>query len=285
MNNVKNLFIYPIKSCAGIAVQEATLTPMGLMSAGIHDREWMVVDMDGEAMTQREFPRMAVIIPRLQDAMLVLSAPDMPPLFLSTAPTGMAKSTRRRVHIWDDQLEAWDCGEQAAQWFSEVIGTPCRLMRFAPDTPRFANTKWTAGVAAPTYFSDAFPMLVIGDGSLNDLNQKLIAQGRAALPMNRFRPNIVIGALPAFEEDFAESYTLDAGSIVLKPAKPCVRCQMPSVDQATGVIGPDPHDILCTYRANPALDGGITFGMNAILLEGAGSAVRVGQEIEVNLAF
>lgn len=279
------LNLYPIKSCAGITLQQATLTPMGLMSANIHDREWMVVDADGEAITQREFPRMALISPQIQDAMLILSAPDMSPLALPLARTDMPVASRICVQVWDDQLDACDCGNQAAQWFTKVIGTSCRLVRFAPDAQRFASTKWTAGLAVPTLFSDAFPMLVIGDGSLADLNQKLIAQGRTALPMNRFRPNIVIGELPAFEEDFAESYTLNTGSIVLQPAKPCVRCTVPSVDQTTGTLGADPIDVLCTYRANPKLDDGITFGMNAILLEGAGSVIRVSQQIEVNLAF
>jgi hypothetical protein len=124
---------------------------------------------------------------------------------------------------------------------------------------------------------------VIGAGSLADLNEKLIAQGRAGLPMNRFRPNLVFGDLAAYEEDFAESYKL--GDATLKPVKPCPRCPIPSIDQATGEIGPDPLDILRTYRVNPKVDDGITFGMNAILLSGAGQLVRVGQQVDVNLAF
>lgn len=320
---LSELHLYPIKSCAGIALQEATLTPMGLMSAGIYDRQWMVVDVDGEAMTQREFPLMALIVPCIvvsarntnadaeidRDVTLVLSAPDMSPLSLPLARADGATATCASVQIWDDQVDACDCGDAAAQWFSAVIGRPCRLVRFASDAERYASTKWTDGLAVPTHFSDAFPLLIIGDGSLEDLNQKLIAQGRAALSMNRFRPNIVIGDLPAFEEDFAESYTLDASvstnvntvtnrnkiadkntdvsakKIILKSAKPCVRCTMPSVDQTTGICGPDPIDILCTYRANPKVDDGICFGMNAIVLEGAGCVVRVGQTVEVNLAF
>jgi uncharacterized protein YcbX len=101
--------------------------------------------------------------------------------------------------------------------------------------------------------------------------------------MNRFRPNIVIGGVEAFEEDYAASLTM--GAAVLKPVKPCPRCPIPSVDQATGEIGPDPLDILRTYRANPKVDGGITFGMNAILLEGEGQVLRVGQEVQVSIQF
>jgi uncharacterized protein YcbX len=289
MPTLTELNLYPIKSCAGIALQEATLTPMGLMSYGIHDREWMVVDADGEAMTQREFPRMALVVPHVEGNALVLSAPDMPQLRLPLARENEANAQRVTVQIWDDQLDAGDCGDATAQWFSAVIGTPCRLVRFAAGVQRLASAKWTDGLAVPTHFADAFPMLVIGSGSLDDLNDKLRAHGRDALPMNRFRPNIVIGDLPAFEEDFAETCSLESSTgkdkIVLKPVKPCARCPMPSVDQSTGTFGPDPMDILRSYRANPKVDGGITFGMNAILLEGAGNIVRVGQAVEVNLAF
>jgi uncharacterized protein YcbX len=101
--------------------------------------------------------------------------------------------------------------------------------------------------------------------------------------MDRFRPNIVVNGIEAFEEDYAGS--IGIGGAILKPVKPCPRCPIPSVDQATGQVGPDPLDILRSYRANPKVDGGITFGMNAILMEGEGRILRVGQEVEVKLAF
>ena len=126
-------------------------------------------------------------------------------------------------------------------------------------------------------------MLVIGIGSLNDLNEKLLAQGRSALPMNRFRPNLVFSDIPPFEEDFANEYKI--GDASLKPVKPSPRCPIPSIDQASGEFGPDPLDILQTYRTNPKLDGRITFGMNTILLSGEGQVIRVGQNVEVELDF
>jgi uncharacterized protein YcbX len=138
-------------------------------------------------------------------------------------------------------------------------------------------------VAAPTLFSDGYPILVASTGSLQDLNDKLRAQGREAIPMNRFRPNLVIDGIEAFEEDYAETYR--AGGLLLKPVKPCPRCPMPSIDQSTGEFGPDPMDILQTYRAKPEVDGAVCFGMNSIVLEGDGVQVEVGQEIEVELAF
>ena len=143
--------------------------------------------------------------------------------------------------------------------------------------------KWTGGIEAPTLFADGYPMLVISEASLQDLNEKLQAQGRTPLPMNRFRPNIVITGIGAFEEDYAEA--LRIGAAKLKPVKPCPRCPIPSIDQATGEIGPDPLDILRTYRVNPKVDGGITFGMNAILIAGECEVLRVGQAVEVDLAF
>lgn len=277
------LHLYPIKSCAGISLREATLTPAGLMSEHIYDREWMLVDANGLALTQREYPNMALITPRIKADTLELRAPGMLRLEVPLGLPDPEDEKIIRVQVWDDQLDAYDCDDTTALWFSNALGVTCRLVRFHPDAKRLASTTWTAGVEVPTLFSDGFPMLVIGAGSLADLNEKLIAQGRAALPMNRFRPNLVFGDLAAYEEDFAESYKL--GDATLKPVKPCPRCPIPSIDQATGEIGPDPLDILRTYRVNPKVDDGITFGMNAILLNGAGQLVRVGQQVDVNLAF
>lgn len=277
------LNLYPVKSCAGIALREATLTPAGLMVDHIYDREWMVVDVRGEFMTQREHPKMALIVPRIKADTLELRAPGMLRLEVPLDLPGPAHERRLRVKVWNDTVEAYDCDETTAAWFSSFLGTPCRLVRFHAQARRIANTAWTGGVEVPTLFCDGYPMLVISQASLDDLNGRLQAQGRAALPMNRFRPNIVIGGVEAFEEDYAESIAV--GGAVLKPVKPCPRCPIPSIDQATGEFGPDPLDILQTYRANPKVDGAISFGMNAILLEGEGRLLRVGQEIDLRLAF
>jgi uncharacterized protein YcbX len=226
---------------------------------------------------------MALIVPLLQADAMTVHAPDMPPLEIATAALPAGSLPTMTVQIWDDSVTAHDCGGQAADWFSRVIGLPCRLVRFDPACKRLASKKWTGDSDAPTRFSDGFPMLLISQESLGDLNRKLQAQGRAALPMNRFRPNIVIDGVAAFEEDFLA--TIRAGAACLQPVKPCARCPVPSIDQATAEHGPDPMDILMTYRANPRVDGGVTFGINTILLEGDGEILRTGQEIEVELAF
>jgi uncharacterized protein YcbX len=277
------LTLYPIKSCAGIGLQEATLTSAGLMSRHIYDREWMLVDADGEALTQREFPKMALIVPRLKGEVLEVRAPGMLPLEIPLDLPHPDDARLLRVRVGEDEVEAYDCDQTSAAWFSNAVGTPCRLARFHPDAERLSNMKWTGGAKVPNFFSDGFPMLVIGTGSLQDLNEKLVAHGRTALPMNRFRPNIVFDDIAAFEEEYAERYRI--GEAVLKPVKPCPRCPMPSIDQATGEFGPDPLDILQTYRANERVGGRVSFGINTILLQGEGQVLRIGQPVEVVLAF
>ena len=283
MPTLTELNLYPIKSCAGIALREATLTAAGLMSEHIYDREWMVVDANGVFMTQREHPKMALITPRIKAETLELRAPGMLRLEIPLGLPDPDDAPALDVRVWNDTVKAFDCDETTAAWFTGFLGVPCRLVRFHANAKRIANADWTGGIEAPTLFSDGYPVLVISQASLADLNEKLVAQGRDALPMNRFRPSLVIDGVGAFEEDYAASLAI--GNATLKPVKPCARCPIPSIDQATGTIGPDPLDILQSYRANPKLDGGITFGMNAILLNGDGELLRVGQEVDVQLAF
>jgi uncharacterized protein YcbX len=191
--------------------------------------------------------------------------------------------------VWDDSVRAYDCDDVTATWFSNAIGVPCRLVRFHPDVVRATSTEWTNGtdgtngIAAATMFADGYPVLIAGSASLDDVNDKLRAAGREALPMNRFRPNLVIGDIGAFEEDYAAF--LQFGATVLTPVKPCSRCPIPSVDQATGVPGPDPLDVMHGYRAKPELDGAICFGMNAIVTDGGDERIVVGQDIGFELAF
>ncbi|MYM21239.1 MOSC domain-containing protein [Duganella sp. FT135W] len=275
--------LYPIKSCAGLSLEEATLTPLGLMTAQIYDREWMVVDENGICLTQREHPRMALIKPTLKGTTLEVQAPGMLRLEIPLGLPDPATAPTLNTQVWDDAVLAYDCDALTAEWFTKAIGVPCRLARFHANAERPVSTKWTDGVQATTMFSDGYPVLVAGTASLDDLNQKLLAAGRQAIPMNRFRPNLVIDGIEAFEEDYAETFQI--GDAVLKPVKPCPRCPMPSIDQATGEFGPDPLDIMQSYRAKPEVEGALCFGMNSILISGEDQRVRVGQEIEVSLAF
>lgn len=284
MPTLTELTIYPIKSCAGISLQEAVITETGLVSrlvSGLlHDREWMVVDAQGQFVSQRMQPRMAVIIPHVDGNVMILRAPKMLPLEIPLALPESDNTPSVEVRVWRDTVKAYDCGDHAADWLSKVVGAGCRLVRFHPQASRIANTKWTGGVEAPNMFSDSYPFLVISQASLDDLNEKLQAAGRDVLPMNRFRPNIVIGDVSAFEEDNSELILAD--KITLQLVRPCQRCPVPSIDQVTGLVGPDPQDILKTYRTSEAMRGAITFGMHAILREGSGEMLRVGQRIEMS---
>jgi uncharacterized protein YcbX len=281
MATLTQLLLYPIKSCAGMAVESATLLESGLEAQGVHDREWMVATEDGLFLTQREFPRMALIKPRPDGDRLRVSAPGMDALNLALAWDADARPAD--VIVWDDRVAAADCGDAAAAWFTQAVGTVCRLVRFRRDVVRPTSVKWTGGVAARTRFADGYPFLLIGQASLDDLNERLAGAGRAALPMDRFRPNLVVAGIEAFEEDFLEALHTD--DCAIRPVKPCGRCPIPSIDQDTGIPGPDPLDILQTYRAIERMEGAVCIGMNCIVVRGAGTVLRVGQELDAELAF
>jgi uncharacterized protein YcbX len=285
MPTLTHLLVYPIKSCGGIAVREATLLESGLSSQGVHDREWMLVTEDGRFLSQREHPRMALIRPLPEGGNLRVKAPGMGDLLLPLTWSDVPETSLRTVQIWDDTVRAADCGNVAADWFTQAIGVrePIRLVRFHHDVVRPTSVKWTGGMPSQTRFADGYPLLLIGQSSLDDLNGRLRAAGRSTLPMDRFRPNLVVDGLEAFEEDYLAS--LSTGSAEIRPVKPCARCPIPSIDQATGIPGPDPMDILQTYRANPRMDGAVCMGMNCIVSAGAGSLLRVGQELAAELAF
>ncbi|MBK1890090.1 MOSC N-terminal beta barrel domain-containing protein [Undibacterium sp. 14-3-2] len=282
MPSISELTMYPIKSCAGITLTEAVMTASGLSYAGVFDREWMLVDGSGLFLTQREYPRMACLRITIAGDTLRVDTDTMATLSISLKAN--ANAQKITVQIWETEVIADDAGEEAAIWFSQALGTRCRLVRFSPQAQRYANTKWTGDTLAPTRFADGYPLLLIAQASLEDLNRRAIAQGRQAVPMNRFRPNIVIDGVEAFEEDYAASYLLQNG-VQLRPVKPCPRCPIPAVDQLTGEVGASPVDILQSYRANPIVDGEITFGMNVILEQGAGLVLRIGDEVEMPIAF
>lgn len=276
---ITRLFVYPIKSCAGIEVTDAVLLDTGLE----FDRAWMVVDESGEFVSQRELPRMALIQTRLRHSDLVLRAPGM--LALHIALDSVEEPVK--VRVWDDEVKAYDMGAVAAQWFSDFLGQKLRLARFDPDYRRLSSLKWTQGVEAPNQFSDGFPVLVASEASLEGLNARLAAGGQAPVGMERFRPNIVLGGVEAHDEDrLAQLHiTTDTGEVALRPVKPCARCTIPDVDPATAATGTAVADTLQAYRSDPKLNGAVTFGMNAIVLQGAEQVLRVGQAVSANYAF
>lgn len=276
---VSQLYVHPIKSCGGIAVSDTLLIETGPE----FDRAWMVVDEHGEMLTQRELPRMALIQPRLKHDDMVLRAPGM--LALHVALDRVEAATRTKV--WDDEVQAYDMGALAAQWFSDFLGRKARLLRFDPEHKRLSSKKWTGEVDAENAFADAFPLLVTSTASLADLNRRLAERGAAPVGMERFRPNVVLDGLQAFDEDHIDELVLagDDGPVRLKLVKPCARCTIPDVDPATAATGHEVGDTLAGYRADARVDGGITFGMNAIVLEGFERSLRVGQPATGTLNF
>lgn len=273
------LFVHPIKSCAAVAVSEALLIETGLEL----DRAWMVVDEHGEMLTQRELPRMALIEPTLRRSDMVLRAPGMLALHVlldtAEAPT--------RVRVWDDIVKAYDMGALAAQWFSDFLGRPLRLVRFDPEQQRPSDPAWVGDTAAGTAFADGYALLVAGSASLDDLNHRLAARAQPPVTMQRFRPNIVLSGLPAFDEDHVGEIDVitDEGPVTLRLVKPCTRCTVPNVDPATAATGIEPGDTLAGFRADARVKGGITFGMNAIVVAGVDHALRVGQKATVRWRF
>ena len=267
---ISGLYVHPVKSCAGIAVQEALLIETGLE----FDRAWMVVDAQGRFVTQRELPRMALVVPTLKHSEVVLRAPGMLALHLSI--DGVEDATR--VTVWNDEVAAYDMGRLAAQWFTDFVGQPCRLVRFDPEQKRLSNKKWTGDIEAENAFSDGYPILVASEASLADLNQRLAQRGAQPVAMNRFRPNLVLSGLDAYGEDHLDEIAFDTpeGPVLLKLVKPCSRCPIPNVNPHTGEPGHEPGDTLSTYRADARLDGAITFGMNAVIVQGVECGLRVG---------
>jgi uncharacterized protein YcbX len=223
---------------------------------------------------------MALIAPALDTGALVLRAPGMRALRVPLdLPFG--RTATLEVQVWNHACRAFDEGAEAAQWLSQYLGRKVSLARFDPAHKRASNRERTGANEALNRFSDGYPMLMVSRASLDDLNNRLQENGREALPMNRFRPNIVIDDVGPFDEDRFMSLT--AGEAVLKPVKPCPRCPIPSIDQDTGVRGPDPLDILARYRDDPAL--GVIFGQNTIAASGVGTTLRIGQQFETEWNF
>ena len=277
---IARLFVYPVKSCAGIEVQEALLTDTGLDL----DRAWMVVDANGLFLTQRALPRMALIRPQLKSEEMVLRAPGMLALHVAID----AVEAPITVTVWRDTVPAWDMGPVAAQWFSDFLGQPCRLVRFDPEQRRLSSMDWTGGVEAPNQFADGFPVLIASEASVQELNRRLQAGGHATVGMERFRPNVVLAGVEPYDEDRVDLVRVEGGAegeLHLQPVKPCARCPIPDIDPATAESSPAVGDTLRTYRQDKRLDGAITFGMNAIVRQGAGQMLRVGQRVAADLRF
>ena len=260
---IASLHLYPLKGGRAVDVAGADVLATGLRG----DRGYMVVDEHDRFLSQREISRLALIQARLDDGGLVLRCPGLAPL--RVAPEQSVE--RRIVRIWRDRCPADDQGEEPAAWVSRALGHPCRLVRKTADVPRQVDQRYAVSPDDVVSFADGYPMLVTSTSSLDALNREL----EVPLPMNRFRPNLVVSG---WEAPFCEDRVrrLRAGAVELALVKHCARCVVTTVEQATAERGEEPLRTLARIRRR---GDGVLFGENAIPL--SLGTLAIGDEIEV----
>ena len=263
MITVSNLIYYPIKGCRGIEVEESCVERMGLE----HDRRLMVVTVDGEFLTQRNAPRLALVAPILNNGVLELSAPGYDSIQVGLQTSG----TPWLVDDWKRRgVHSIDQGEEAATWFSDWLGREVRLVHFADEYKRFVNEEYAVNADDHTGFADGYPILLTSEEGLQDLNSRL----ETPVPMNRFRPNLVVQGGAPFVEDTWNRIRI--GDVQLAVVKPCARCEVTTIDKETLERSKEPLKTLGKYRKHKL---GAIFGQNVIPLnEGR---IRMGMPVDV----
>jgi uncharacterized protein len=259
---LSGLYVYPIKSCGGIVAEELDVDQRGLR----HDRRWMLVDEANQFISQRELPRMALIGVRIDPDGLVVSAPGMPSLQVPFLPPD---GKPLRAQVWEDVVETRPVDRDADRWFERFLGVRCRLVYLPEESVRPVDQDY-GKPGDRVGLADGFPFLRISEGSLAELNARL----ERPLPMNRFRPNLVVGGCDPFAEDGWR--TVRIGSITLRVVKPCARCAITTVNQRTGVRGKEPLRTLATFRRSGTK---VLFGQN--LVHDETGTLRTGDLVEV----
>jgi len=269
--NVSALFTYPIKSCGSLSH-----TSLAIFASGAqYDRRWMLTDTTYQFLSQREFPQLALIQPTITEHTLRLTAPTMPPLEIPLRLTEQDDPTVP-VTIWRDTVPAVDEGEEVAEWFSTAIGGAARLVYMPNSTYRAIDSRY-AKRPSNVSFADGYPLLITTESSLEDLNRRIMERGKQPIPMSRFRPNIVIAGTEAWAED--HWMEIEIGSMRFDLVKPCARCTITTVDQATAQVldVQEPLATLNLFRRNEK--GGVLFGQNTIP-HGEGT-LTVGEHVSV----
>jgi uncharacterized protein YcbX len=257
---VTSLFVHPVKSCRGIRVERAALVERGLE----YDRRWMIVDAAGRFVTQRERPRLALVATSIRGTALRLAAPEVDALEL---PLALAGGERRRVQVWRHEGEAL-VHPGGSRFFTRLLGAPHELVYMPEDERRQVNPAY-ARPEDLVGFQDGYPLLLISEESLADLNARL----RTPLEMERFRPNVVVSGCAPYAEDRFTRFSI--GGVGFRAVKRCDRCAVTTVDPRTAETGPEPLATLATYRRQ---EGKVWFGMN-VLHDGQGE-LRVGDALE-----
>ena len=282
---LSTLACYPVKSLRGIALSRAELTERGLA----FDRRWMLVDDDGRFVTQREIPALATIGVELSSDTLRLVHDRMAPLVLSL---DELEAAVRRVRVWQSECQALDEGDGAANWLAEALAKSLpepqreagrlRLVRLPHEQRRWVETEFLPPAergVVHTAFADGYPLLIASEASLAALNQRLEAKGEAPVPMERFRPNLVVsGGDPFAERDWA---SLVGPGYRLGLRKPCKRCKIITLDQRSGEApsAKEPLKTLVEMDTQPGWKGAF-FGQNAVVEQGVGAILRVGDVLE-----
>lgn len=258
------IYIYPVKSLSGISLQKSEVTERGLK----HDRRWMLVDQNNMFVTQRKYPQMTLIKTELNDDSLSFSHKLNEHLYFKI-PLELEDGEQINITVWNDNVSALLVSKEADEWFSEVLGINCKLVYMPENAKRYVNKKYAAKNEIVS-FADAFPFLIIGQASLDDLNNRL----KEKLPMNRFRPNFVFTGGTAFDEDKWKSFRI--GDITFYPVKPCSRCVITTINQDTAEKFEEPLRTLSTYRT---INNKVMFGQN-LLHEGSG-IIHINTKLDV----
>ncbi|MBL7939252.1 MAG: MOSC domain-containing protein [Flavobacteriales bacterium] len=249
--SLASIHVYPIKSLGGFQVATARLTDRGLE----HDRRWMLVDANGTFITQREMPVMACLhCSPLENGFRVTDVRDGDHVDLSFGP---AHGPTSRARVFSDEVDVVHSPAAVSAWFAEKLDATCSLAFMPDSTHRPVDTRYATGI---TSLSDGFPYLILSQASLDDLNGRMAK----AIPMDRFRPNLVIGGGSAFQEDGWKKISIGPAPFTL--VKPCGRCVIPTTDQFTGERSKEPTRTLATYRRRAGSEGEVKvdFGMNAM---------------------
>ena len=274
--HLSGLYIYPVKSLRGCSVPVAEVDALGM----IGDRRFLVVAPDGTFLTQRAHPRMALVQTELDADSLTLSSASAGRCIVArNTDSSTSPASLRSISVWRSHgLLADDCGDEPAAWLSSFLGIACRLVRIGEKFIRPILNSSVAGPGDRVSFADAYPFLVVGERSLSHLNDRLIAHGEDPVPMDRFRPNLVVEGAPPFAEDGWTRFRLSG--IVFQAAGPCARCVLTTIDQITADRGAEPLRTLATFRRDPSDPTHVNFGQN-LIHETKSGTLRVGDPIEL----
>jgi uncharacterized protein len=271
---LSGLYIYPVKSLAGISVTEARVEVRGLE----HDRRWMLIrPEDGRFLSQRDFPRMALLGTAIEDGFLVIFDRENPTDRVQVPlDAGRQPKIIHSVTVWDDALTGAPVSDEADRWLQEQLGAPVRLVRIPDTANRPADARYAPEPNQQVSYADGYPFLLIGEASLADLNSRL----EVPVPMNRFRPNFVTQSDTAapYEEEAWRDFSI--GNQSFRGVKPCARCTVTTINQDTAERLAEPLKTLATYRR---VGQKVLFGQNVIWIgEGDDAMVRVGDEVLVS---